>query len=441
MPRPFDRSPEEQRVAQPSRRSQQVPFSPIRAMFRLADELERAGGGPVIRLHVGDPDFRAPEAVVGATSRAMLEGRTHYPPSVGIEELRAALAEKLRSRNGLAASPDQVVVAPGSTEALVAAMETALDPGDEILLPEIYWPNYLQQALLASARPAFYPLGAGYQPDPDGARRAVTSRTRALLVNSPGNPTGAVIPEATLRALYDLACEKDLWLLSDEAYEDIVFDARHVSPGSFERDRPESERRVFSFYTFSKSYAMTGFRLGYVVAPSPRTGTLLRKVQEPLIGSTSMPTQWGGLEALRDREPIERMRDAYRRRRDLAVSVLRPPGLVDYTPEGAFYILADISSTGLDADEFAARLLREHRVSVAPASGFALVPELAPDGLPVGAMTPGGAPEYPILPRARGRVRIAFCVSEEELREGLRRLVTFAERLRADRAATAAGSP
>jgi aspartate aminotransferase len=428
-------------VPRPSRRSQLIPFSPIRVMFRLADELERSGGGPVIRLHVGDPDFAPPDAVIDATALAMREGKTHYPPSVGIENLRVALAQKLARRNGIAAATEQVVIAPGSTEALIASMEIALHPGDEILLPEIYWPNYVQQTLLTSAKPVFYPLGAGYQPDVDGVRRSVSPRTRAILINSPSNPTGAVIPEATLRALYAIARERDLWILSDEAYEDIVFDAKHVSPASFERDLPEEERRVFSLFTFSKSYAMTGFRLGYIAAPSQLVGTILRKIQEPIVASTATPIQWGGLAALLDETAIPRMREAYRRRRDLAVSVLRPAGLVDYTPEGAFYILADVASTGVGADEFAIRLLKEHRVAVAPASGFALAPAFGPDGLPVGEMTATGAPEYPILPKARTRVRIAFCVSDEELGEGLRRMVALVERLRSEsgRSADVAG--
>lgn len=428
-------------MPRPSRRSQLIPFSPIRVMFRLADELERSGGGPVIRLHVGDPDFAPPDAVIDATALAMREGKTHYPPSVGIENLRVALAQKLARRNGIAAATEQVVIAPGSTEALIASMEIALHPGDEILLPEIYWPNYVQQTLLTSAKPVFYPLGAGYQPDVDGVRRSVSPRTRAILINSPSNPTGAVIPEATLRALYAIARERDLWILSDEAYEDIVFDAKHVSPASFERDLPEEERRVFSLFTFSKSYAMTGFRLGYIAAPSQLVGTILRKIQEPIVASTATPIQWGGLAALLDETAIPRMREAYRRRRDLAVSVLRPAGLVDYTPEGAFYILADVASTGVGADEFAIRLLKEHRVAVAPASGFALAPAFGPDGLPVGEMTATGAPEYPILPKARTRVRIAFCVSDEELGEGLRRMVALVERLRSEsgRSADVAG--
>jgi aspartate aminotransferase len=428
-------------VPRPSRRSQLIPFSPIRVMFRLADELERSGGGPVIRLHVGDPDFAPPDAVIDATALAMREGKTHYPPSVGIENLRVALAQKLARRNGIAAATEQVVIAPGSTEALIASMEIALHPGDEILLPEIYWPNYVQQTLLTSAKPVFYPLGAGYQPDVEGVRRSVSPRTRAILINSPSNPTGAVIPEATLRALYAIARERDLWILSDEAYEDIVFDAKHVSPASFERDLPEEERRVFSLFTFSKSYAMTGFRLGYIAAPSQLVGTILRKIQEPIVASTATPIQWGGLAALLDETAIPRMREAYRRRRDLAVSVLRPAGLVDYTPEGAFYILADVASTGVGADEFAIRLLKEHRVAVAPASGFALAPAFGPDGLPVGEMTATGAPEYPILPKARTRVRIAFCVSDEELGEGLRRMVALVERLRSEsgRSADVAG--
>lgn len=424
-------------MPQPSRRSQMVPFSPIRAMFRLADELERAGGDPVIRLHVGDPDFAPPDAVIEATTRAMREGKTHYPPSVGIQELRAALAQKVVRKNGIAAATEQIVVTPGSTEALLASMEISLHPGDEILLPEIYWPNYLQQTLIASAKPVFYPLGAGYQPEVEGVRRAVTPRTKVILINSPSNPTGAVIPEATLRALFAIARERDLWVISDEAYEDIVFDAAHVSPGSFERDLPETERRVFSLYTFSKSYAMTGFRLGYIAAPSHLIGNILRKLQEPLVASTATPIQWGGLAALPDDASIARMRDAYRRRRDLAISILGPAGLVDYTPEGAFYILADVASTGMGADEFALRLLKEQRVAVAPASGFALAPTFGPDGHPVGEMTATGAPDYPIHPKARTRVRIAFCVSDEELREGLKRLVRLVDSCRAARGAAA----
>ncbi|MEK7314992.1 MAG: aminotransferase class I/II-fold pyridoxal phosphate-dependent enzyme, partial [Candidatus Eisenbacteria bacterium] len=300
----------------------------------------------------------------------------------------------------------------------------------EILIPEIYWPNYVQQALLASAKPIFYPVGAGYQPDLEGTKRAITPNTRCMLVNSPSNPTGAVIPEATLRALYEIARERDLWIISDEAYEDIVFDAKHFSMGAIERDLPETERRVLSLFTFSKSYAMTGFRLGYIVAPTMLLATLLRKTQEPLVGSTAAMIQWGGLAALRDPEPIATMRDAYRRRRDIAVSILREAGMVDYTPQGAFYIMADVSSTGMTGDAFAKALLEEEQVCVAPAAGFALTPEFGLDGVPLGAMTAGGAPDYPSSPKATHLVRIAFCVSDDDVREGLTRLVRFAARCR-----------
>ena len=235
-----------------SRRSEQIPFSPIRTMFRLADEMERAGGGPVFRLHVGDPDFTPPQHVIDASCDALQKGKTHYAPSVGLEELRKALAEKARTRNGIAATTEQVVVTPGSTQALFASMELMLGAGDEMLLPEIYWPNYVQQVLLIGARPRFYPLGRGYQPDLAKIKEQVTPKARAILINSPSNPTGAVFPDVTLRALYDLAVERDLWILSDEAYEDFIFGGSHHSLGSFERDVPESQRRVFTLFTFSK---------------------------------------------------------------------------------------------------------------------------------------------------------------------------------------------
>ena len=428
-------------MARLSRRSELIPFSPIRTMFRLADELERAGGGPVIRLHVGDPDFVPPEAVVDATCSALRGGRTHYAPSAGVHELRAALAAKARDRNGLAATTDHVIITPGSTQALFASMTLMLGPGDEMLVPEIYWPNYVQQVLLLGARPVFYPLGPGYQPDLDATRRSVTPKTKAILINSPSNPTGAVFPEPTLRAMFDLAREKDLWVLSDEAYEDFVFGGEHVSPGSFERERPESERRVFTLFTFSKSYAMTGLRVGCVACPSVQAATVLRKCQEPLVASSTTPIQWGAIAALpaRERAGVETMRETYRRRRDLALSILRPAGMADYTPDGAFYIMADIGSTGLNGDEFAEALLRQERVAVAPGSGFALLPEFGSDGALRADPKPSGAPDFATNPKASHRVRIAFCVSDDELREGLARLVRFAESSRSTRRAVRTG--
>jgi aspartate aminotransferase len=422
-----------------SRRSELIPFSPIRTMFRLADEMERSGGGPVYRLHVGDPDFNSPGAVVDGVCDAMRGGKTHYEQTVGLHELRAAYAEKARARNSLAATTEHVVVTPGSTQALFASMSLMLGPGDEMMLPEIYWPNYIQQVLLLGARPRFYPLGAGYQPDLEETRRAVTDRTRAILINSPSNPTGAVFSERTLRALYDLARERDLWVLSDEAYEDFVYGGAHVSPASFERDLPEEQRRVFTLFTFSKSYAMTGLRLGVIIAPSVRVTTMLRKCQEPLVASGNSPTQWGGLRALEasERAGIARMHEVYRRRRDLALSILQPAGMADYVPEGAFYIMADVSSTGMTGDEYAVALLREERVAVAPGAGFALVPEYGTDGTLRNEPTSTGAPEYDTNPKARQRVRIAFCVSDKDLEEGLRRMVRFTERHRAKAAAPA----
>ncbi len=423
-----------------SRRSQLIPFSPIRTMFRLADEMERAGGGPVYRLHVGDPDFAPPARVLEDTAEAMRSGRTHYAPVAGVQKLRETLAEKVRRKNGVAADTEKIIVCPGSTQALFASMQVLFSPGEEILMPEIYWPNYVQQALLAGGRPVFYPLGRGYQPDLEGTRRVITPRARAIMINSPSNPTGAVFLAATLRALWELARERNIWILSDEAYEDFVFGGSHVSPGSFERELPEAERRVFSLYTFSKTYAMTGFRLGYIAAPTTMSAVLLRKTQEPLIGSASMPIQWGAMNAFGEEAAVAAMRSAYARRRDLAMSILEPAGLADYRPEGAFYIMADVSRTGLDGDEFALRLLQEERVAVAPGSGFALQPVIGSDHFPVGTMTPAGAPEYPTHPKAKHRVRIAFCVSDEELKEGLTRMVRFAERQSHARAAAQVGT-
>jgi aspartate aminotransferase len=420
-------------MPQPSRRSQLIPFSPIRTMFRLADEMERAGGGPVYRLHVGDPDFAPPAAVVEATAEALRTGKTHYAPTAGVQELRVAIAGKARARNGLAATTEQIIITPGSTQALFATLEILFERGDEVLVPEIYWPNYVQEVLLLGGRPVFYPLGAGYQPELGALRGLITPKTRAIMINSPSNPTGAVFPEATLRAMYEFARDHDLWVLSDEAYEDFVFSGAHVSVGSFEAALPEEKRRVFTLFTFSKSYAMTGLRLGSIVAPTLYTATLLRKCQEPLVASAGMPIQWGALAAMAESERagVAKMRDAYRRRRDLALEILGPAGMADYTPEGAFYIMADTSGTGMTGEEFAVSLLNEERVAVAPGAGFAILPRFHADGSPVAEPSPSGAPEYPTNPKAGHRVRIAFCVSDEELREGLTRMVRFASKRRA----------
>jgi len=401
-------------------------------MFRLADEMERAGGGPVFRLHVGDPDFAPPPAVVEATAAALRGGKTHYAPTAGVQELRVAIADKARARNRLAASTEQVIITPGSTQALFATLEILFGPGDDILVPEIYWPNYVQEVLLLGGHPVFYPLGAGYQPDLVALTELVGPKTRAIMINSPSNPTGAVFPEATLRAMYELARQHDLWILSDEAYEDFVFSGAHVSPGSFEAALPEDQRRVFTLYTFSKSYAMTGLRLGCVVAPTLYAATLLRKCQEPLVASAGMPIQWGAIAALgeAERAGVAKMRETYRRRRDLALSILQPAGMADYVPEGAFYIMADVSATGMTGDDFAVALLKEERVAVAPGSGFAILPRFAADGSVLAEPSPSGAPEYPTNPKARHRVRIAFCVSDEDLGEGLRRMVRFASRVK-----------
>jgi len=184
---------------------------------------------------------------------------------------------------------------------------------------------------------------------------------------------------------------------------------------------------------------MTGLRLGYIVAPTLYTATLLRKCQEPLVASSGMPIQWGAIPAALDpeRSGVITMRDTYRRRRELALSILKPAGLADYEPEGAFYIMADISATGMSGDEFAVALLQEERVAVAPGVGFAMMPEFGPDGLPLAVPHESGAPAYPANPKASQRVRIAFCVSDEELREGLTRMVRFVDRVRAARGAKA----
>lgn len=339
---------------------ERMPRSGIREIMDLAWQTPDC-----IHLEVGEPDFHTPEHIKEAGARAIAEGRTRYTPNAGIPELRSALAEKIHRANGYQVDPSQIVVSAGAVEAIYASLVTLLNPGDEILLPDPGWPNFRMMADLLSAQVTYYPLRPenGFLPDPQDIRSRISDRTRVLLVNFPSNPLGSVPTMDLLSDLYAVASEHDIWIVSDECYDQIVFADACPSPKLIDADD-----RVIATYSFSKTYAMTGWRVGYAAVPKS-IADILSKVQEPLVSCVSGPAQHAALGALTGpQECVAEMVDAYRGRRDAALAACDQHGLSYLVPQGAFYLWVSID--GRDSTEFALELVKRKGVALAPGSAF-----------------------------------------------------------------------
>lgn len=367
----------------------------------IREVMDLAAPNPdVIHLEVGEPDFPTPAHVVEAAATAAESGYTKYTPNRGLLSLREALAAKLARSNGIEADPEEIVVTTGGVTALAEALLALVEPGDEILLPDPAWPNYEMMAAVLRARVVRYPLDRDCRYEPDLERLAELARSpqaKVILVNSPGNPTGAVWSRETVERVYEIACAANVYLLTDEVYEEIVFEGEHVSPASLGDDG-----RVVSAFSFSKTYAMTGWRVGYVVS-SPPIAETIAKTQEALVSCAASVSQKAAEAALLGpQDCVGEMRDAYRERRDVAVTALREHGLFVTQPQGAFYVVADIGSATSDTYGFAHWLVAEHGVAVAPGETFG----------------PAGA----------GLVRLSLAASRSSLEEGIRRLAEGVER-------------
>ncbi|MFE0022057.1 pyridoxal phosphate-dependent aminotransferase [Amycolatopsis sp. NPDC059021] len=400
-----------------SPRAGQVPASCLHQVFRAARARELDKGGEVIKLFVGDPYFSPPAVAAEALSAAALRGETRYTAVEGLPELREALVDKLAVENKIDTAATRVFVTPGSTQGLTALLRSLADPGAEILLPELHWPVHVQQALLAGVRPVFYRLGAGYRPEPEDVLAAAGPRTKVLMLNSPSNPTGAVLEAERITRLLRLAREQGWQVISDEAYEHYVYEGEHLSVAAFERDTPVAERIVHSVFSFSKSAAMTGYRLGYVVTADEATAAAMQVVQEAGILAPPTPVQHAGLAVLREPGSYARNRELVRHNRDTVLPRLIESGLLAELPAGGWYAVLDVTTSGLDAGTFAARLLDRHGVAVVPGAGFALQPTFTDDG----ELRPVTS-----APWARSLVRIAFCGDPGRLAEGVGKITEFA---------------
>jgi aspartate aminotransferase/aminotransferase len=373
-----------------SSRADTMPRSAIREIMALA-----ASRRDVIHLEVGEPDFATPKHIVTAAFAAVRAGATKYTGNAGRLQLRELVAARTRARTHVNVAVDHVIVTVGAIGALYTALMSILDVGDEVLIPDPGWPNYEAIAVLAGARAVRYPLSAKaeFLPDTDDIARRIGPRTKAILINSPGNPTGAVFPTETAAAIGALAERTGIHIVSDEIYEDIVFDGyRHVSL----LDHAPRDR-VFVVGGASKSFAMTGWRVGWLITP-PAAAPLAVKLQEPVVSCAPTPSQAAAEAALMGtQDVVEEGRRLFERRRNLFLDVLgSTTGAIAARPRGAFYGLVNIPRGTENAMAFAKRLVIERGVAVVPGDTF---------GITTARM-----------------VRLAFTTDDASLRKGLERL-------------------
>lgn len=337
-------------------------------IFARAKELERAGRS-IIHLELGEPDSHPAKSVNDALKRAIDEGKDRYCPVVGLPALRQALAVYLRETRNLAISPQNIVIAPGCKFVLFLAMMALIDPGDEVLYPDPGFPGYASITLGLGGIPVPFGLSGKnhLQPDPKEIAAKVTARTKVLITNSPGNPTGTVYTDEVQRQLAKLAVKHDLLVLSDEIYARIIYGGTYVSMMSY----PGMEERTLIIDGFSKSFAMTGWRLGYATAPT-HIFPALDLLAVNTYTCVAEFSQYGAIEALRDREgATPRMVGEFAKRREQFVRDLnRVPGFRCAPPEGAFYAWVDVSEAGLSAEEICRVMLEEAGVAAIPGAGF-----------------------------------------------------------------------
>ncbi|HVL87801.1 MAG TPA: pyridoxal phosphate-dependent aminotransferase [Candidatus Thermoplasmatota archaeon] len=359
---------------------------------KLQDVIARlkSQGREIVSLSVGEPDFATPKHVREAAKKALDEGHTHYTSSFGIPTLREAVADKHRKENGIPAEPKHVLVTPAK-QAVFMAMLATLDEGDEVLLPDPAWVSYEPIARMCGARPVPVPVSAhrDYRMLPEDVARAVTPKTKMIVLNSPSNPTGGVATDHDVKGLADLAVDKDLLVLSDELYEKILYEGRHVSPASL----PGMFERTITVNGLSKSFAMTGWRLGWAVAPEPLLAEM-SKIQQHSITHCATFAQHAAVAALRGSQRfVEEMRTEFLARRDLVVNALNAtPGFNCVRPKGAFYVFPSYSF-GIPSEDLALFLLENAGVAVTPGSAF-------------------GA-------NGEGHLRISYANSRENLQKGL----------------------
>lgn len=376
--------------------------SGIRKVNEKALAMERAGE-KVLHFEIGRPDFDTPEYIKRAAEQALAEGKVHYTSNFGLMELRQAIADKLKRENNVDYKADQVLVTVGLSEAVFAVLATILEEGDEILVPDPVWLNYINVPNLLGARAVTYGLTeeTGFQMNLEEVRAKITPKTRAIVIITPNNPTGGVLSEDVLKELAGIAISNDLMVISDEVYERLIYDgAKHISIASL----PEMKERTFTMNGMSKAYAMDGWRLGYVAAPEEYILAMNKFHQH---NTTCAPNfvQVAAIAALtQEGDEVKEMVKEYQRRRDYAVKVINEiPGLHCQCPKGAFYIFINCKSLNMKSADLSAYLLEEAKIALVPGDVFG----------------PGG----------EGYLRMSFANSYDNIVEGCAQLKKAVEQL------------
>lgn len=375
-----------------------IPPSGIRKFFDVVSEMKDA-----ISLGVGEPDFDTPWHIREEGIYSLERGRTFYTSNAGLKELKAEISSYMRRKLGLAYSPDkEVIVTVGGSEAIDIALRAMLNPGEEVLIPQPSYVSYEPCTILAGGVPVILELKAehDFRLTARQAAEAVTDKTKVLILPFPNNPTGAILEREDLEAIAKVVIEKDIFVISDEIYSELSYKGEHVSIACI----PGMRERTILINGFSKSYAMTGWRLGYACGPAEIVKQMV-KIHQYAIMCAPTNSQYAAVEALRNGdEDVARMREAYDQRRRYLMHVFREMGLTCFEPFGAFYVFPCIQEFGMSSEEFASRFLEEEKVAVVPGTAFGACGE--------------------------GYLRISYAYSLEDLKKALGRLARFVERLR-----------
>lgn len=373
-----------------AKRLQNISESATLRISNLASEL-KSQGKDIISFSLGEPDFKTPPHIIDAVKASIDRGDTHYTPSPGIPELRTAIAEKLKNENKIETKPGNIIVTPGAKQAIFEVMLSILQEGDEAILFDPAWVSYDPCIRLAGAKTIWAPTSRmnGFSPEDPG--EFITRKTKIIIINSPCNPTGGVYSKDTLKKIADYAVDKNIFVLSDEIYEKIIYDREHLSIGAMDG----MQDLTITVNGFSKAYAMTGWRLGYVNAPKEVYKEMLKLHSHSVSQATSF-VQYAGIAALEgDQTPVASMVNEFRERRDLLVSGLNRLGIKCERPDGAFYAFPDVSEFG-NGEKIADLLLNKAFVATTPGSAF------------------GEA--------GNDFIRISYATSKERIREALRRM-------------------
>ena len=375
----------------------QIEPSGIRKFFDIVSEMKDA-----ISLGVGEPDFDTPWHIREEGIYSLEKGRTFYTSNAGLKELKQEISRYLYRRFDVSYNPDsEIMVTVGGSEAIDIAMRAMLDPGDEVLIPQPSYVSYVPCARLAGGVPVIIELEEKdqFKLTAEKLREKITDRTKILVLPFPNNPTGAIMHREDLQAIAEIVLEKDLFVISDEIYSELTYSGTHVTIASL----PEMRDRTVLINGFSKSYAMTGWRLGYAAAPHMILEQML-KIHQYAIMCAPTTSQYAAVSALRDGDKdVEYMRESYNQRRRFVLNAFQEMGLDCFEPLGAFYTFPSIKRFGITSDEFANRFLREEKVAVVPGTAFGACGE--------------------------GFLRVSYAYSLKDLKEALGRMARFVGRL------------